>query len=108
MKVVHCNISGWLELAIAWMQQIMQIAILMEEIAVILMQTQIIAKIVFAMKIWIVIVSSNWLEMATAMMKPIMQNAILMEETVVDPVLIWSNALIVGAWVDPLLITYVS
>ena len=46
--------------------------------------------------------------MATAMMKPIMKNAILMEVTVVGPVLIWSNALIVGVWLDPLQIIYVS
>ena len=46
--------------------------------------------------------------MATAMMKPTMQNAILMGVTAVGPVLIWSNALIVGVWLDPLLIIYVS
>ena len=88
------------------MQQITQIAILM--IAVILMQTLTTAKIVFAMKIWIVMVRLNWLEMATAMMKPIMKNAILMVVTVVGPVLIWSNALIADAWLDPLPIIYVS
>ena len=45
--------------------------------------------------------------MATAMMKPTMQNAILMGVTAVGPVLIWSNALIVGVWLDPLQIIYV-
>ena len=66
----------------------------MVEIAVILMQTETGAKI--------------WLEMATAMMKPTMQNAISMEATVVGPVLIWSNALNVGVWMDPPQIIYVS
>ena len=80
------------------MQQITQIAILM--IAVILMQTLTTAKIAFAMKIWIATVHLNWLEMATATMKPTMQNAILMGVTVVGPVLIWSNALIVGVSLD--------
>ena len=46
--------------------------------------------------------------MATAMIKLIMQNAILMGVTVVGPVLIWSNALIVSVWLDPLQIIYVS
>ena len=46
--------------------------------------------------------------MASAMMKPIMKNAILMGVTVVGPVLIWSNALNVGVWMDPLQIIYVS
>ena len=46
--------------------------------------------------------------MATATMKLTMQNAILMGVTVVGPVLIWSNALIVGVWLDPLQIIYVS
>ena len=87
------------------MQQILQIAILM--IAVILMQTLTSAKIVFAMKIWIAMVHLNWLEMATAMIKLILQNAISMEATVVGPVLIWSNALNVGVWLDPLQIIYV-
>ena len=77
-------------------------------IAVILMQTLTTAKIAFAMKIRIAMVPLNWLEMATAMMKPTMQNALLMGVTVVDPVLIWSNALIVGVWMDPLQIIYVS
>ena len=86
----------------------MPIVILMVEIAVILMQTLTGAKIVFAMKILIAMVPLNWLEMANAMMKPTMQNAISMEVTVVDPVLIWSNALIVGVWMDPLQIIYVS
>ena len=90
------------------MQQIMPIVILMVEIAVILMQTLTGAKIVFAMKIWIAMVRLNWLEMATAMMKPTMQNAILMGVTVVGPVLIWSNALIVNVWVDLPQIIYVS
>ena len=90
------------------MQQILQIAILMEEIAAILTQTLIGAKIVFAMKIWIATVRLNWLAMATAMIKLIMQNAILMGVTVVGPVLIWSNALIVSVWSDPLQIIYVS
>ena len=45
--------------------------------------------------------------MVSAMMKPIMKNAILMVVTVVGPVLIWSNALIVGVWLDPLQIIYV-
>ena len=88
------------------MQQITQIAILM--IAVILTPTLTTAKIVFAMKIWIATVRLNWLAMATAMMKPTMQNAILMEVTVVGPVLIWSNALIVSVWLDRLQIIYVS
>ena len=92
---------------IAMMQQILQVAILIK-IAVDLTQTLTIAKIVFAMKIWIAMVHLNWLEMATAMIKLIMQNAILMEVTVVGPVLIWSNALIVGVWLDPLQIIYVS
>ena len=90
------------------MQQIMPIVILVVEIAVILLQTLTGAKIVFAMKIWIATVRLNWLEMATAMMKPTMQNAILMGVTAVGPVLIWSNALIVGVWLDPLQIIYVS
>ena len=85
----------------------MQIAILIR-IAVILMQTLTTAKIAFAMKIWIATVRLNWLEMASAMMKPIMKNAILMGVTVVGPVLIWSNALIAGVWLDPLQIIYVS
>ena len=85
----------------------MQIAILIR-IAVILMQTLTSAKIAFAMKIWIATVPLNWLEMDSAMMKPKMKNAILMGVTVVGPVLIWSNALIVGAWVDPLQIIHVS
>ena len=88
------------------MQQITQIAILM--IAVILMQTLTSAKIAFAMKIWIATVHLNWLEMATAMMKPTMQNAILMGVTAVGPVLIWSNALIVGVLVDLPQIIHVS
>ena len=88
------------------MQQITQIAILM--IAVILMQTLTSAKIAFAMKIWIAMVHLNWLEMATAMIKLIMQNAILMGVTAVGPVLIWSNALSVAVWLDPLQIIYVS
>ena len=88
------------------MQQILQIAILM--IAVILMQTLTSAKIVFAMKIWIAMVHLIWLEMATAMIKPTMQNAIMMGVTVVGPVPIWSNALIVVVWLDPLQIIYVS
>ena len=95
-------------MAIVLMQQIMPIAILMVEIAVILMQTLTGAKIVFAMKIWIAMVHLIWLEMASAMMKPIMQNAILMEVTVVGPVLIWSNALNVSVLLDPLQIIYVS
>ena len=95
-------------MAIVLMQQIMPIVILMVEIAVILMQTLTGAKIVFAMKIWIAMVHLIWLEMATAMMKPTMQNAILMGVTVVGPVLIWSNALSVGVWLDPLQIIYVS
>ena len=86
----------------------MPIAILMVEIAVILAQTLTTAKIAFAMKIWIATVRFNWSEMATAMMKPTMQNAILMGVTVVGPVLIWINALIVGVWLDPLQIIYVS
>ena len=45
--------------------------------------------------------------MATAMIKPIMQDAILMGVTVVGPVPIWSNALNVGVWLDPLQIIYV-
>ena len=77
----------------------MQIAILIR-IAVILMQTLTTAKIAFAMKIWIAMIRLNWLEMATATMKPTMQNAILMGVTVVGPVLIWSNALIVNVWMD--------
>ena len=85
----------------------MQIAISIR-IAVILTQTLTTAKIVFAMKIWVVMVHSIWLEMAIAMMKPIMKCAILMVVTVVGPVLIWSNALIVGAWEDPLQIINVS
>ena len=85
----------------------MQIAILIR-IAVILTQTLTTVMIVFAMKIWIAMVRLNWLEMATAMMKPIMKNAILMGVTVVGPVLIWSNALNVGVWMDPLQIIYVS
>ena len=93
-------------MAIVLMQQITQIAILM--IAVILMQTLTSAKIAFAMKIWIVGVPLNWLEMATVMIKLIMQNAILMGVTVVGPVPIWSNALIVIVWLDPLQIIYVS
>ena len=88
------------------MQQITQIAILM--IAVILMQTLTTAKIAYAMKIWFAMVHLIWLEMATAMIKLIMQNAISMEATVVAPVLIWSNALNVGVWMDPLQIIYVS
>ena len=107
MKVVPCNISGWLDLAIALMQQIMQIAILIM-IAVVLMPSLTTAKIAFAMKIWIAMVRLNWLEMATAMIRLIMQNAILMEVTVVDPVLIWSNALNVSVWMDHLQIIYVS
>ena len=95
-------------MAIVLMQQIMPIAILTVEIAVILMQTLTGAKIVFAMKIWIAMVHLIWLEMASAMMKPIMQNAILMEVTVVGPVLIWSNALNVSVLLDPLQIIYVS
>ena len=51
------------------MQQILQIAILMEEIAAILTQTLTGVKIVFAMKIWIAMVRLIWLEMATAMIK---------------------------------------
>ena len=90
------------------MQQIMPIVILMVEIAVILMQTLTGAKIVFAMKIWIAMVRLNWLAMATAMIKPIMKNAILTEATVAGPVLIWSNALNVDVWMDPLQIIYVS
>ena len=90
------------------MQQIMPIVILMVEIAVILTQTLIGAKIAFAMKIWIAMVRLIWLEMATAMMKPTMQDAILMVVTVVGPVLIWSNALIAGVLLDPLQIIYVS
>ena len=85
----------------------MQIAILIR-IAVILMQTLTTAKIAFAMKIWIATVHLNWLEMATAMMKPTMQNAILMGVTAVGPVLIWSNALIVGVLKVLLLIIHVS
>jgi hypothetical protein len=46
--------------------------------------------------------------MESAMMKPIMKNAILMGVTVVGFVLIWNNALIVGVWLDPLQIIYVS
>ena len=57
--------------------------------------------------IWIALVRLIWLEMATAMIKLIMQNAILMGVTAVGPVLIWSNALIVGVWLDPLQIIYV-
>ena len=85
----------------------MQIAILIR-IAVILMQTLTTAKIAFAMKIWIATVHLNWLVMATAMMKPTMQNAILMGVTAEGPVLIWSNALIVGVWMDPPQIIHVS
>ena len=85
----------------------MQIAILIR-IAVILMQTLTTAKIAFAMKIWIATVRLNWLAMATAMIKLIMQNAISMEATVVGPVLIWSNALNVGVWMDPPQIIHVS
>ena len=85
----------------------MQTAILIR-IAVILMQTLTTAKIAFAMKIWIATVHLNWLVMATAMMKPTMQNAILMGVTAVGPVLIWSNALIVGVWMDPPQIIHVS
>ena len=88
------------------MQQITQIAILM--IAVILMQTLTSAKIAFAMKIRIAMVHLIWLEMATAMIKLIMQNAILMGVTAVGPVLIWSNALIVGVLKVLLLIIHVS
>ena len=95
-------------MAIVLMQQITPIVILMVEIAVILLQTLTGAKIVFAMKIWIAMLRLNWLEMATATMKPTMQNAIMMEATVVGPVLIWSNALIVNVWVDPPQIIYVS
>ena len=90
------------------MQQILQIAILMAEIAVILTQTLTGAKIVFAMKIWVAMLHLIWLEMAIAMMKPTMKNAILMVVTVVGHVLIWSNAPIVGVWLDPLQIIYVS
>ena len=85
----------------------MQIAILIR-IAVILMQTLTTAKIAFAMRIWIAMLPLNWLEMATATMKPTMQNAIMMGVTVVGPVLIWSNALIVNVWVDPPQIINVS
>ena len=46
--------------------------------------------------------------MASAMIKPTMQNAIMMEATVVGLALIWSNALNVGVWMDPLQIIYVS
>ena len=46
--------------------------------------------------------------MANATMKPTMLNAILTVVTVVGPVLIWSNALNVGVWMDPLQIIYVS
>ena len=92
---------------IAMMQQILRVAILIK-IAVDLIQTFTTARIVFAMKIWIATVHLNWLEMATAMMKPTMQNAISMEATVVGPVLIWSNALNVGVWMDPPQIIYVS
>ena len=42
------------------------------------------------------------------MMKPIMKNVILMVVTVVGPVLIWSNALIVDVWMDHHQIIYVS
>ena len=93
-------------MAIVLMQQIMPIVILM--IAVILMQTLTSAKIVFAMKIIIATVRLNWLEMATATMKPTMQYAITMEATVAGPALIWSNALSVSVWMDPLQIIYVS
>ena len=86
----------------------MPIVILMVEIVVIPTQTLTGAKIAFAMKIWIATVRLNWLEMATAMIKPTMQNAILMEATVVGPVLIWSNVLIVDVWMVPLQIIYVS
>ena len=86
----------------------MPIVILMVEIAVILTQTLTGAKIVFAMKIWIAMVHLNWLEMATAMMIPTMQNAISMEVTVVGPVLIWSNALIVDVLKVLLSIIHVS
>ena len=95
-------------MAIVLMQQITPIVNLMVEIAVILTQTLTGAKIVFAMKIWIAMVHLKWLEMATAMIKLIMQNAILMGVTVVGPVLIWSNALIVGVWMDPPQIIHVS
>ena len=94
-------------MAIVLMQQIMPIVILVVEIAVILLQTLTGAKIVFAMKIWIAMVRLIWLEMATAMIKLIMQNAILMGVTVVGPVLIWSNALIVSVYMDPQQIIYV-
>ena len=86
----------------------MPIVILVVEIAVILLQTLTGAKIVFAMKIWIAMVHLIWLEMGTVMIKPTMQNAIMMGVTVVGPVPIWSNALIVGVWLDPLQIIYVS
>ena len=46
--------------------------------------------------------------MVSATMKPTMLNAILTVVTVVGPVLIWSNALNVGVWMDPLQIIYVS
>ena len=108
LKVVQSNISGWLELAIVLMKQIMPIVILMVEIVVIPTQTLTGAKIAFAMKIWIATVRLNWLEMASAMMKPIMKNVILMVVTVVGPVLIWNNALNVGVWLDPLQIINVS
>ena len=92
---------GLLEMDIAMTLQIMQTAFLMEENAVILMETPTTAKIVFAMQIWVVMVHSIWLEMASAIMKPIMQNAILMEATVADHALIQSNVLIVSVWMDP-------
>lgn len=46
--------------------------------------------------------------MAIVMMKPTKPSATLMVVTVVVPVLIWSNALIVGVWMDPLQIIYVN
>ena len=91
---------------IAMMQQILRVAILIK-IAVDLIQTFTTARIVFAMKIWIVTVHLNWLAMATAMIKLIMQNAILMAVTVAGPALIWSNALNVNVWLDPHQIIYV-
>ena len=100
--------SGWLEMEIVMTLRIMQTVTLKVETVVDLIQTPTTANIVFAMKIWVVMVHLIWLEMAIAMMKPIMKNAILMVVTVVGPVLIWSNALIVDVWMDHQQIIYVS
>ena len=46
--------------------------------------------------------------MVIVMISITMWAAAMMEATVVGPVLIWSNALIAGVWLDPLQIIYVS